>query len=239
MGKRITSQRRGHGGSTYRAPSHRYVVDLKYRRYDEAEKTDRVEAVVRDIIPAPERSAPLLCVEYKENEKGYMLGIEGVKVGDTIEIGVKAKISFGNVLPLANMPDGTPVCNIENTSGDYGSLVRASGNYALVINHEGDNVTVHLPSGSLKTMKSGCKATVGVVAGGGRLDKPIMKAGKHYHMIKPKAKYWPVVRKVAMNAVNHPFGGGSHSPGKPTTVSRRMPPGRKVGLIAARRTGRR
>ncbi len=237
MGKRITSQRRGHGGSVYRAPSHRYVTDLKYRKYDEVERTGSVKAVVKDIIHAPERSAPLLCIEYEEGGKGYMLGIEGVKVGDVIEVGAKARIAPGNVLPLGSIPDGTPVCNIENFPGDGGSLVRASGNYALVINHEGDNVTVQLPSGHLKTLRSACRATVGVVAGGGRLDKPVMKAGKRYHMLSSKAKYWPIVRKVAMNVVNHPFGGGSHAPGKPTTVSRRVPPGRKVGLIAARRTG--
>ena len=83
-----------------------------------------------------------------------------------------------------------------------------------------------------------CRATIGVVAGGGRKEKPFVKAGKKYHAMKAKAIKWPRVRGVAMNAVDHPFGGGRHQhTGKPTTVSRRMPPGRKVGHIAARRTG--
>jgi len=80
---------------------------------------------------------------------------------------------------------------------------------------------------------------VGIVAGGGRIDKPILKAGRNYHKFKAKRKSWPKVRGVAMNPVDHPFGGGNHQHiGKPSTVSRYAPPGRKVGLIAARRTGR-
>ncbi|CAF5121032.1 unnamed protein product, partial [Rotaria magnacalcarata] len=78
-----------------------------------------------------------------------------------------------------------------------------------------------------------------IVAGGGRIDKPILKAGRSYHKFKAKRKSWPKVRGVAMNPVDHPFGGGNHQHiGKPSTVSRYAPPGRKVGLIAARRTGR-
>jgi len=80
---------------------------------------------------------------------------------------------------------------------------------------------------------------VGIVAGGGRIDKPMLKAGRNYHKYKAKRKSWPRVRGVAMNPVDHPFGGGNHQHiGKPSTVSRYAPPGRKVGLIAARRTGR-
>ncbi len=238
MGKRIISQRRGRGGSVYRAPSHRYVVDLRYRKYDDIEKEGVIKAEVLDIIHAPERSAPLLQVKYENGEKGYMLGIEGIKVGDVIQEGAEAEIALGNILPLENIPDGTMICNIESQPGDGGALVRASGSYALVVSHEENSVVVQLPSGQLKSFHPKCRATIGVVAGGGRLDKPIMKAGKKYHMVRAKAKYWPIVRKVAMNAVDHPFGGGSHSPGKPSTISKRMPPGKKVGLIGARRTGR-
>ena len=82
-------------------------------------------------------------------------------------------------------------------------------------------------------------ATIGIVAGGGRPEKPFLKAGAVWHHTRPKARKWPVVRGTAMNACSHPHGGGSHqSPGRPTTVSRHAPPGRKVGNIAARRTGR-
>jgi len=237
MGKRIIIQRRGKGGSTYRAPSHKYVTDLRYKSYDRAQKEGVVRGKVRDIIHSPERSAPLLVVEYEDREKGYLPGIEGVKVGDEVSLGAGAEIAMGNILPLADIPDGTPVCNIESQPGDGGSLVRASGAYALVVDHSRGKATVQLPSGKKKTLGEECRATVGLIAGGGRLEKPVLKAGKHHHIYKAKAKYWPIVTKVTMNPVDHPFGGKSHAPGKPKTISRRMPPGRKVGLIAARRTG--
>jgi len=98
---------------------------------------------------------------------------------------------------------------------------------------------VKLPSGATKLLKDACRATIGVVAGGGRIEKPFLKAGKKFHWMRAKGHKYPRVRGVAMNACSHPFGGGRHQhPGKPTTVSRHAPPGRKVGHIAARMTGR-
>ena len=89
-------------------------------------------------------------------------------------------------------------------------------------------------------MNPKCRATIGIIAGGGRVDRPFLKAGKKYHKMKTRAAKYPRVRGVAMNVIDHPFGGGNmQHPGRPTTVSRRAPPGRKVGQIAARRTGRR
>jgi len=91
----------------------------------------------------------------------------------------------------------------------------------------------------VQTLPSTCRALVGVVAGGGRIDKPLLKAGRAYHKYKVKRNCWPKVRGVAMNPVEHPHGGGNHQHiGKPSTVKRNTPAGRKVGLIAARRTGR-
>uniref|UniRef100_A0A4W3ICC1 Large ribosomal subunit protein uL2 n=1 Tax=Callorhinchus milii TaxID=7868 RepID=A0A4W3ICC1_CALMI len=94
--------------------------------------------------------------------------------------------------------------------------------------------------GIIKAMISSAnRAIIGVVAGGGRIDKPILKAGRAYHKYKAKRNCWPRVRGVAMNPVEHPFGGGNHQHiGKPSTIRRDAPAGRKVGLIAARRTGR-
>ena len=98
---------------------------------------------------------------------------------------------------------------------------------------------VQLPSGTLKAFNPKCRATIGIVAGGGRPEKPFVKAGTKYHLTKAKGQHWPIVRGSAMNAVSHPHGGGMHqSPGGPYTVKRNTPPGAKVGLIAARRTGR-
>ena len=101
-------------------------------------------------------------------------------------------------------------------------------------------VAVRMPSGSTKWFNGQCRATIGVVAGGGRSEKPFVKAGKKYHKMKNTASNWPRVRGIAMNVIDHPFGGGGHQhPGRPKTVSRGTSPGRKVGHVAARRTGRR
>ncbi|AWP13441.1 60S ribosomal protein L8 isoform 2 [Scophthalmus maximus] len=154
---------------------------------------------------------------------------------------VARRLNIGNVLPVGTMPEGTIICCLEEKPGDRGKLARASGNYATVISHnpETKKSRVKLPSGSKKVIASANRAVVGVVAGGGRIDKPILKAGRAYHKYKAKRNCWPRVRGVAMNPVEHPFGGGNHQHiGKPSTIRRDAPAGRKVGLIAARRTGR-
>lgn len=98
---------------------------------------------------------------------------------------------------------------------------------------------IKLPSGSKKIVPSGCRAMIGQVAGGGRTEKPLLKAGNAYHKFRVKRNCWPKVRGVAMNPVEHPHGGGNHQHiGHASTVRRDAPPGQKVGLIAARRTGR-
>jgi len=120
-------------------------------------------------------------------------------------------------------------------------FARASGNYATVISHDSDKgkTRVRLPSGAKKSIPSTARATIGIVAGGGRIDKPMLKAGRAYWKYKAKRNSWPKVRGVAMNPVDHPHGGGNHQHvGHPTTVRRDAPAGQKVGLIAARRTGR-
>merc|ERR1711862_820969 len=98
---------------------------------------------------------------------------------------------------------------------------------------------IRLPSGIKKTIPADCRATVGIVAGGGRLDKPMLKAGRAYHKYRVKRNCWPKVRGVAMNPVERPHGGGNHQHiGKASTVWRGASAGKKIGLIAARRTGR-
>lgn len=123
--------------------------------------------------------------------------------------------------------------------GDGGKLVRAGGSYATVVSHDAKKTVIQLPSGQFKTLDSSCRATVGVSAGGGRKDKPFVKAGKKFFAFRARGKQYPIVRGVAMNPVAHPHGGGSHQHiGKPSTVKRGAPPGRKVGSIAADRSGR-
>ncbi len=235
MGKRIISQNRGRGTPTYTAPSHKYRAEIKHLRFRPGET---ITAEVIDIQHDPARNGPVALVRLPDGRKEYVLAVEGMGVGDIIQAGDNVEIRPGNTTYLKNIPEGTYVCNIENQPGDGGKFARASGTYAIVVAHEEDRVLVQMPSGKLKWFDPKCRATIGIVAGGGRTDKPFVKAGKKYHKMKSKAAKWPRVRGVAMNAVDHPFGGGKHQHvGRPKTVSRRAPPGRKVGSIAARRTG--
>ncbi|KZX10724.1 50S ribosomal protein L2 [Methanobrevibacter filiformis] len=240
MGKRLIHQRRGRGTPTYRSASHRFKDKIQYRVYDALEKEGSLKGKVIEIIHDPGRTAPIANVKFDNGEKRYILAPESIQVGDDIACGISAPISFGNTLPLAEIPEGTPVYNIENRPGDGGRFVRSSGTYASLITHDVGKTVIELPSGELKTFNSACRASIGVVAGGGRKEKPFLKAGLRWHAFKAKGKKSMTVRGVAMNAIDHPHGGGNRQhPGRPTTVSRHAPPGRKVGSIAARRTGRR
>jgi large subunit ribosomal protein L8e len=139
------------------------------------------------------------------------------------------------------LPEGTIVSNCEAKTGDRGSFARASGTSAIIIGHseDGKKTRVRLPSGTRRTIPGVCRAMIGIVAGGGRTDKPICKAGNSWYRWKAKRRgVWPRVRGVAMNPVDHPHGGGNcQHIGHPSTVSRFAPHGKKVGLVAARRTG--
>jgi large subunit ribosomal protein L2 len=236
MGRRIRGQRRGRGTPTFRAPSHRYKADLEHRKVEDG---DVVGGTVVDIEHDPARSAPIAAVEFDDGDQRLVLAPEGIGVGDEIQVGVSAEIAPGNTLPLAEIPEGVPVCNIEANQGDGGKFARASGVNGQLISHDRNVAVVKLPSGEFKRLDPQCRATIGVVAGGGRTEKPLVKAGKKHHKAKARGLVWPRVRGVAMNAVDHPFGGGGRQhPGKPKSISRNAPPGRKVGDISSRRTGR-
>ena len=235
MGKRLIQQRRGRTQSKFNAPSHRFKGKIKYARDNENK-----EGIVKDIIHDPGRSAPLARIMLNDNKKILVLAPEGIKVGDNIKFtDDKREIGVGNVLPVGKIPEGAPIYNIELSPGDGGKLVRAGGSNATVVSQDKKKTVIQLPSGQFKTIDSTCKATIGIVAGGGRRDKPFLKAGKKHIAYKKRGKQYPIVRGVAMCAVSHPHGGGGHQHvGKPSTVKRGASPGRKVGSIAAKRTGR-
>jgi large subunit ribosomal protein L2 len=236
MGRRIQGQKRGHGSPTYRAPSHRYKAELSHKK---SEDRDTVSGTVVDIEHDPARSAPIAAIEFDDGDQRLVLAPEGIAVGDSIQVGVSAEIKPGNTLPLAEIPEGVPVCNVESSPGDGGKFARASGTSAQLLSHDRRVAVVKLPSGEVKRLNPECRATIGVVAGGGRTEKPFVKAGNKYHKLRSRGTKYPRVRGVAMNAVDHPFGGGGRQhPGKPKSVSRNAPPGRKVGDIASKRTGR-
>ncbi len=237
MGKRILPQRMGRGTPTFRSPGHRRVGPARYPPYHPGET---IKGEVVDLLHDPGRWVPLAKIVLENGTTFLTPAVEGMYVGQVIEIGPKASISNGNILPIGMIPEGTQISNIEKRPGDGGKFVRSSGTYALIVGRTGYKTQVQLPSGKIIEIPNDARATIGAVAGGGRTEKPLLKAGNAYHKWKVKAKKWPKVRGVAMNAVSHPHGGGSHQHvGKPSTVARETPPGRKVGHIAARRTGRR
>ena len=236
MGRRIQGQRRGRGGPTFRAPSHRYKAELSHKK---SEDTDTITGEIVDIEHDPARSAPLADVEFEDGDRRLILAPEGVAVGETIEVGVSAEIKPGNTLPIGEIPEGVLICNVESSPGDGGKFARATGVSAQLMTHDRNVAVIQLPSGQVKRLNPECRATIGVVAGGGRTEKPFVKAGNKHHKMKARGTKYPRVRGVAMNAIDHPFGGGGRQhPGKPKSVSRDAPPGRKVGDIASKRTGR-
>lgn len=234
MGKRLRSQRAGRGSPAYKARSAktRGKVELP------PASKEGTKARVVDILHDPGRSAPVARVRYSDGEERLVLAPEGIGVGDELECGVSASIKVGNTLPLAEIPEGAPVHNVESQQGKGGEFARASGTNAILLAHDVGQAIVQMPSGEIRSFDPKCRATIGIVAGGGRKEKPFVKAGKKHRAMKAKGKVYPHVSGVAMNAVDHPFGSGrGRHAGRPRTVSRNASPGQKVGLISARRTG--
>jgi len=234
MGKRIIQQARGKGGPTYRAPSFKYKGKLSHPK----DQTATINGKVIDLVHCAGHSAPLAQIRYENGEKCFMAAPEGIKVGDVVASN-DGNTGLGNTMTLETVPEGTLIFNIEGVPGDGGKFARAGGAAARVLSKSGSKIIVQLPSKKQKTFNSKCRANVGTVAGGGRLEKPLLKAGKAYYKYKAKNKLWPVVSGVAMNAVDHPYG-GSHSShkGRPTIARRHAPPGAKVGKVKPRQTGR-
>ena len=239
MGKRIITQRRGRGTTTYRSPGHRQIARAKHRKYDDLEKTSIINGKVMDLVDSPGHSAPLVKIKYENGEIVYTIAPLNLGVNSNVSSGSKAIPATGNTLPLSNIPEGSPIYNIESVPGDGGKFCRASGAFAKVVSKINNKVVVRFQSRKEREFDSRCRATIGVVAGSGRQEKPFVRAGNKFHAMRSRNKLWPRTSGVSMNAVNHPFGSGrgSHA-GKPLTPPRFAPPGRNVGAIRARRTGR-
>jgi large subunit ribosomal protein L2 len=223
MGKRLRTQRRGRGGSHYRSPSHRHVDDVRLPHMETGVGT------IRDLIQAPGRTSPLAVIDLK-GKTDYQIAVEGTKVGQQIAIGTD-KIVAGNITALSKIPEGTLVHNVEGTPGDGGRYAKTAGASATVISR-GETVMVLMPSGQMKEFNPNCRAVIGVVAGGGRTDKPLAKAGKNYLTLRSRSVANKVVSGVAMNAVDHPHGGGSHPHvGGPNCQKRTASTGQKAGFL--------
>ncbi|MCI9457529.1 MAG: 50S ribosomal protein L2 [Oscillospiraceae bacterium] len=187
----------------------------KYRIIDF--KRDRAEdAKVLTLEYDPNRSAHIALVQYADGEKRYIIAPVGLKVGDTIQTGVHADIKPGNTLPLANIPVGTFVHNIELYPGKGAQLARAAGIMAQVMAKENGYALIRLPSGELRNVSMNCKATIGQVGNIDHENVSLGKAGRTRHM-----GIRPTVRGSVMNPNDHPHGGGEgKSPiGRPGPVT--------------------
>ena len=235
MGTPLIQQRRGKGSPTYVAPSHRYFAEIGYAPI--IEKTVRGEVI--DIVNSVGHSAPLMLIRYEDGNTAVLPAPMGIKKGDNVWAGKEAKPTLGSTLRLGDIPTGTFIYNLEKKPFDGGQLVRTSGTAAQIIGREEGKVIVKMPSRKTLSFDPNCRATIGVVAGLGRKEKPFIKGGKKHIAMKARGKLHPRVSGVAMNAKDHPFGGTHRrTKGRATTTSRHAPPGRKVGLIAAKKTGR-
>lgn len=229
MPKNTRSQRKGKSRNV-QSPSHRY-------RDREMLEGDEVKGKVVDIFNDPGRTAPLARVKLESGETRCIIAPEGLRTGDEIDCGISAPIEAGNRLSLSEIPEGVPIHSIENRPGEGGKFVRSSGTYATVKAHDVDRTAVELPSGTTKKLNPKCRATVGVVAGGGRREKPFVRAGNKHKALRARGKPYPKTSAVSMNPVDHPFG-GSAKPGKPKTVGSTAPPGQKVGSFGAKSSGK-
>ena len=188
---RITVRQRGGGNRR-----HVRVVDFKRTKVD-------IPARVAAIEYDPNRSARLALLHYADGEKRYIIAPLGLKVGDSIVSGSKAEIRPGNNMPLANIPLGTLVHNIELTEGRGGQMVRAAGTSAQLLGKEGRFAAIRLPSGEVRRVRQTCTATIGEVVNPDHGNIKIGKAGRKRHM-----GIRPTVRGSAKNPNDHPHGGG-------------------------------
>ena len=188
---RITSRRRGGGHKR------------KYRIIDFRRDKTGIPAKVASIEYDPNRSARIALLFYADGEKRYILYPVGMKVGDSVMSGPDAPLKSGNSLPLADIPTGTMVHNVEMTSGKGGQAVRSAGTSAQVMAKEGGYVTLKMPSGEIRMVRKECVATIGQVGNRDHELIVIGKAGRNRWLGKR-----PKVRGVVMNPVDHPMGGG-------------------------------
>jgi len=231
---RVTARHRGGGAKR------------RYRRIDFKRTKDGVPARVASIEYDPNRSASIALVNYADGEKRYILAPQGLLVGAEIVSGDGADIAPGNSLPLARIPTGTVVHNVELIPGQGGRLGRAAGTAIQVVAKEGPLVSLRLPSSEVRMVRGECRATVGTLSNAEHQNVKIGKAGRNRHKGKR-----PQTRGVAMNPVDHPHGGGEahHTPGghpvtpwgKPTLGYRTRKKGKRSDdlIVRGRRRGKR
>ncbi len=230
MGKRIITQRRGRGTHTYKVRRKAFRFKIQYPSKLEG------EGEIIKLFNSSAHTAPLAKIKYSRGSF-YIPAAKGMFEGQKIKLNGK-EIKSGNIISLKNIPVKTNIYCIESRPGDGGKFIKSGGNSAFVDRKSEDLVQITFPSKKSKKLNNNCRAIIGVIAGSGRLDKPIIKAGKKYHIKKSKSKLWPRTSAVKMNVIDHPFGSGRAKNVKSKIAKRNAPPGRKVGLLRPKRTGK-
>ena len=230
MGKRIIVQARGKGSKTYRVRRRAFRYKLQYPRELVGEGN------VISLLNSTGHTAPLAKIKYSEGVF-YMPAFKGMV--ENQKISFDGKIEGGSILKLKNIPLKTQIYNIESRPGDGGIFIKSAGSSASISKIVGEKAFVLMPSKKEKKFNMNCRAVIGEIAGHGRLDKQIVKAGKQHYIKKSRNKLWPRTSAVKMNVIDHPFGSGRGKNPKSKIAKRNAPPGAKVGLIRPRRTGKR
>jgi large subunit ribosomal protein L2 len=191
---RVTSRHRGGGAKR------------KYRKIDFKRLKDGVPARVAAIEYDPNRTSYIALLHYADGTKAYILAPSRLKVGDAVQSGEGAEISVGNCLPLASIPTGTTVHNVELQRGRGGQLGRSAGTAIQLVAKEGEYATLRLPSGEMRMVRGECRASIGAIGNAEHQNIDLGKAGRSRHKGKR-----PQTRGTAMNPVDHPHGGGEGS----------------------------
>ena len=188
---RITARRRGGGHKrNYR------IVDFKRRKFDVPAKVQRLEY-------DPNRTAFIALIEYEDGELSYILAPQRLGVGDTVISGERADIKPGNAMPLASIPVGSIVHNVEMKPGKGGQIARSAGTYVQLVGRDAGNALLRLGSSEVRMVRAECMATIGAVSNQDQANIKLGKAGRKRWLGKR-----PSVRGVAMNPIDHPHGGG-------------------------------
>ena len=201
VGKSHSGGRNNHGRTTsfFRGGGHKQsyrIVDFKRRKFDVIGTVERLEY-------DPNRSAFIALVKYADGELAYILAPQRIKVGDQVVAGAKVDIKPGNAMPLAAIPVGTIIHNIELKQGAGGKMARAAGTYGQLVGKDAGYAQVKLQSGELRVVRAECMATVGAVSNPDNMNQKIGKAGRNRWLGRR-----PHNRGVVMNPVDHPHGGG-------------------------------
>jgi len=201
VGKASTGGRNNHGRITsrFRGGGHKQsyrAVDFRRRKFDVPARVERLEY-------DPNRSAFIALIKYQDGELAYILAPQRLKAGDTVVAGARADIKPGNAMPMAAIPVGTIVHNIEMKAGAGGKIARAAGTYAQLVGKDAGYAQIKLMSGELRVVRAECMASVGAVSNPDNMNQKIGKAGRSRWLGR-----MPHNRGVVMNPIDHPHGGG-------------------------------